>query len=212
MTRIRLALQRKFVVLAGTIAYGLALFAVVLILLSVPAISELSGAAPAVTNGQRGSMTGNDSGVAEKEPTPGEEAKSIALDDRIAMIEKTLAEIRRTGAMAEMRSLQNKLMARELIRYVRVVVFVLVALAIVFPFCFWLLSRRGLNGQSQMASTLLAVEERQAKLTNIFKELQDEIDVLHTLSAPDLKKLIAQAEKYLEQNEADLGKAGSPKD
>jgi hypothetical protein len=212
MTRIRLALQRKFVVLAGTIAYGLALFAVVLILLSIPVISELSGAAPAVTNDQRGSLTGADSAVADKQPESGKEADTIALDDRIAMIEKALSELNRIQQMDENRGYQIKMMARELIRYVRVVVFVLVAIAIVFPFCFWLLGRRGLDGQSQMASTLLAVEERQAKLTNIFKDLQDEIDVLHTLSAPDLKKLIAQAEKYLEQNETDLGKTGSPKE
>jgi hypothetical protein len=57
----------------------------------------------------------------------------------------------------------------------------------------------------------LTVEERQAKLANILKEIQSEVDYLHTMSVPDLKGLIAQAEKYLEQNERDLEKAGSRK-
>ena len=70
----------------------------------------------------------------------------------------------------------------------------------------------GLSGLStEVAATLLVIEERQAKLANILKEIQGEIDYLHTMSVPDLKNLIQQAESYLKQNEEDLEKAGSRK-
>ncbi len=89
----------------------------------------------------------------------------------------------------------------------------LLAIALVFPFTVWLMSRKrilGLSGLSdELAATLLTVEERQPKLADILKEIQGEVDYLHTVSAPELKALIAQAEKYLEQNERDLEKAGS---
>jgi molecular chaperone DnaK (HSP70) len=75
------------------------------------------------------------------------------------------------------------------------------------------MSRRrllGLSGLStEVTATLLLIEERQAKLANILKEIQGEIDYMETLSAPDLRKLIDQAEKYLKQNESDLERAGS---
>ena len=70
----------------------------------------------------------------------------------------------------------------------------------------------GLSGLSdELAGTLLTVEERQAKLASILKEIQGEVDYLHTMSVPDLKGLIAQAERYLELNEHDLENAGGRK-
>lgn len=161
-------------------------------------------------------------GTAESKPGTGAPGKTLKGDDtiastmspeeRIEQIEKTVQSIKRTGEMAEVRSYQNKMMARELIGYVKIVVVVLIIIAVVFPLTIWLMSRRrilGLSGLSaEVATTLLAVEERQAKLANILKEIQGEIDYLHTMSVPDLKNLIQQAEKYLKQNEQDLDKAG----
>ncbi len=60
-----------------------------------------------------------------------------------------------------------------------------------------------------MTATLLLVEERQAKLANLLREIQVEIDYMENMSAPDLKKLIEQAEKYLKQNEKDLRETGA---
>ncbi len=135
-----------------------------------------------------------------------------SIETRMHQLEKILPSIKTTGEMAEERSLDNKIMSRELIRYVKVMVFVLILIAIGFPLMIWLLSRRrilGLSGlSSEVAATMVLVEERQAKLANILKDIQGEIDYLHTMSVPDLKELIQQAESYLKQNEKDLEKAG----
>lgn len=134
------------------------------------------------------------------------------LEERLAMMEKTLAAIKNTSEMAESRSYTNKMMGAELIASVRVVVAVLIVIAVGFPLSLWLLSRRRLIGlstlSSEIAATLVVVEERQAKLANILKELQDEMDFMHGASTPNLKDLIAQAEKYLKQNAQDLTNAG----
>jgi C4-dicarboxylate-specific signal transduction histidine kinase len=134
-------------------------------------------------------------------------------EERIAEIEKTLQSIKATSEKAEERGYYNKMLGRELIGYVKVVVIILAIIAVVFPLAIWLMSRKrllGLSGlSSEVAATLLVVEERQAKLTNILKEIQGEIDYLHTMSVPDLKNLIQQAENYLKQNESDLEKAGA---
>lgn len=138
-----------------------------------------------------------------------------ASEDRIAEIEKTLQSIKATSQRAEERGYYNKMLGRELVSYIRVVVIILAIIAVAFPLAIWLMSRKrilGLSGlSSEVAATLLVVEERQAKLTNILKEIQGEIDYLHTMSVPDLKNLIHQAESYLKQNESDLEKAGSMK-
>jgi hypothetical protein len=127
-------------------------------------------------------------------------------------MEQRIEEMERALNKTEERSFENKMMARELIRYVKLVVAVLVIIALVFPLTIWLMSRKRILGLSslspELATTLLVVEERQAKLANILKEIQGEIDYLHTMSVPDLKNLIQQAESYLKQNEADLDDAG----
>ncbi len=129
--------------------------------------------------------------------------------------EQRRAEVERLVKRAEERSYDNKMMARELLGYVRLVVVVLIFIAVAFPLTIWLMSRRrilGLSGLSpELAATLLVVEERQAKLAIILKEIQGEIDYLHTMSVPDLKNLIQQAESYLKQNESDLDKTGRSK-
>jgi hypothetical protein len=126
-----------------------------------------------------------------------------------------LLDMKETGEKNESRSFYIKMVTYELIAYLRWIVVALLAIALVFPVTIWLMSRKrilGLSGFSdELATTLLTVEERQAKLANILKEIQSEVDYLHTMSVPDLKGLIAQAEKYLEQNERDLDKAGNRK-
>ncbi len=136
-----------------------------------------------------------------------------SIEKRIEKIEQTLESIRVTGEKAEDRSYFNKLMSMELIRYVRIMVIVLIVIAILFPLTLWLLSRKrliALSGLSdEVTATLLLVEERQAKLANLLREIQTEIDYMDNMSAPDLKKLIEQAEKYLKQNEKDLRETGA---
>ena len=136
-----------------------------------------------------------------------------SMEKRIEKIEQTLESIRVTGEKAEDRSYFNKLMSMELIRYVRIMVIVLIVIAIAFPLTLWLLSRKrllALSGLSdEVTATLLLVEERQAKLANLLREIQMEIDYMENMSAPDLKKLIEQAEKYLKQNEKDLRETGA---
>ncbi|GEM_PF-807034 len=140
-------------------------------------------------------------------------ADRLTPEERLDQLEKTLESIETTGKMAEVRSYQNKMMALQLIGMVRLAVVVLVVIAIGFPLTLVLLSYRrvlkfpGLS--PEMADTLVAVEERQVKLVNILKEIQNEIDYVHSLSVPDLKRLIEQAEKYIQQNESDLEKAKS---
>jgi len=132
--------------------------------------------------------------------------------ERHKEIDNILRSIKATAEASESRSYQNKMMAREMIRLVRAAVIILVVIAVVFPISIWILARsrrRALPGvSSEVAETLLVVEERQAKLATVLKEIQGEIDYLHSMSVPDLKKLIEQAEKYIEQNEKDLEKAG----
>lgn len=146
--------------------------------------------------------------------TPGDTTDSAkSLEQRTAEIEKMLQAIKIASQKSEERSYYNKMLGREMVTYVRVVVVILAIIAVVFPLTIWLMSRRrllGLSGlSSEVAATLLMVEERQAKLANVLKEIQGEIDYLHTMSVPDLKNLIQQAESYLKQNEIDLEKTGS---
>ncbi|MEI8181823.1 MAG: hypothetical protein WCG29_03880 [Desulfomonile sp.] len=140
-------------------------------------------------------------------------SRELSPEERIEKIEEALNSIKETGEKSEERSYFNKMIGLELIGYIKLMVIVLIIIAVVFPLTIWLMSRRrllGLSGLStEVTATLLLIEERQAKLANILKEIQGEIDYMETLSAPDLRKLIDQAEKYLKQNEKDLERAGS---
>ncbi|MGO9118105.1 MAG: hypothetical protein ACLQPD_10890 [Desulfomonilaceae bacterium] len=139
----------------------------------------------------------------------------FTAEQRREQLENLLQSMVITGGKAESRFYFIKMVTYELIAYLRWILVALIAVAAVFPFTIWLMSRKRilrLSGLSdELAANLLVVGERQAKLANILKEIQDEIDYLHTMSVPDLKDLIAQAEKYLEQNERDLERADARK-
>ena len=139
-----------------------------------------------------------------------------SIENRFETIEKTLEKIKITGEKAEDRSYFNKMASTEVIQYLKAMVLLLVLIALGFPLAIWIINRSGLSGYSsksqELAETLLTIEERQAKLANILKEIQGEIDYLHTMSAPDLKNLIQQAESYLKMNQNDIDKAGSKSD
>jgi hypothetical protein len=148
-----------------------------------------------------------------------ESGSQLSAEERIRRIETILNSVKETGERSEERSYHNKMASVELVALTRLIVVLLVVIAAGFPLIIWILSRRrilGLSGlSSEMAATLLVVEERQAKLATILREMQGEIDYLHTMSTPDLKNLIQQAEAYLKQNQKDLEKAhsqsGTPK-
>ncbi len=145
------------------------------------------------------------------------EPSRLALEKRISQIEDVLTEITKTSVRLDERSYVNKMMGRELVNNSRIMVVVLIVIAVSFPVSMWLLSKKrilGLSGlSSEVATTLLAVEERQARLANLLKELQDELEMAHahpTSSSPaQLRSLVEQAEEYLKANEEDLAKAGS---
>ncbi|MGC8660735.1 MAG: hypothetical protein ACP5U1_16850 [Desulfomonilaceae bacterium] len=142
-----------------------------------------------------------------------EDLSQSAIGNRFEQIEKTLQSIKITGEKAEDRSYFNKLASTEVIKYLQIMIILLVFIALGFPLAIWLLNRtsfgKGSGSSQELTETLLVIEERQAKLANILKEIQGEIDYLHTMSAPDLKNLIQQAENYLKMNENDLKKAGA---
>ncbi len=152
---------------------------------------------------------------AQATPEVAPATSTLTQEERIELIEKSLRAIKDTGQNLDSRSYFTKMIGIEMIGYVRLMVIALIVIAIGFPVTIWLLSRRrilGLSGLStEVTATLLVVEERQAKLANILKEIQGEIDYLHTMSVPDLKNLIQQAESYIKQNEQDLEKTGSRK-
>jgi hypothetical protein len=152
-------------------------------------------------------------------PAAGEPSTAVAaepgkagLQERMLGIENELRSIRATGERAEIRSYENKMMSRELIRYVKAVVVVLVLIAVGFPATILILTWKkvlGLSGlSSELAETLLAIEERQAKLATLLREIQVEMDYLNTQPSSDLRNLLQQAEKYVGQNEKDLDIAG----
>jgi hypothetical protein len=139
-----------------------------------------------------------------------------SIENRFENIEKTLESIKSTGEKAEDRSYFNKMASTEVIKYLKIMVLLLVLIALGFPLAIWIINRSGSSGYSsssqELAETLLTVEERQAKLATILKEIQGEIDYLHTMSAPDLKNLIQQAENYLKMSQKDIDKASSKSD
>lgn len=142
-------------------------------------------------------------------------ASSEPVEDRLNKIEQTLQSIRVTGEKAEDRSYFNKMMSFEVIRYLRLMVIMLVVIAVVFPLAIWVLGRKKMlnfsGSSAELAETLVQVEERQAKLAHILKEIQSEIDYLHTMSTPDLKNLINQAENYLKLSQQGLDKTSKPR-
>ncbi|MGD9817740.1 MAG: hypothetical protein AB7V04_03470 [Desulfomonilaceae bacterium] len=155
------------------------------------------------------------SGISGKAGTSASGLSNEQMENRLNKIEQTLYSIMVTGEKAEDRSYFNKMMSVEVIRYLRLMVIMLVVIAIVFPLAIWILGRKRMlnfSGSSvELAETLVQVEERQAKLAHILKEIQSEVDYLHTMSTPDLQNLIKQAENYLKLSQQDLDKTGKKK-
>ncbi|MEW6351944.1 MAG: hypothetical protein AB1646_23080 [Thermodesulfobacteriota bacterium] len=157
-----------------------------------------------VVSGEPSLKTSSDSERPEQADT-----QSSVLNRRLDSWEKLLLKMSVLLEKAEDRSYDTKLMARQLIRTLRVVVILLFVIAFAVPISIWFLGRGALLGMpSDMAAALVAIEERQAKLVNIFKEIQDEMEVLQSVSGPDLKNLLSQAAEYMKQNEQDLRTAG----
>ncbi len=124
--------------------------------------------------------------------------------------DKVFTEIVDSLKKAEPRTYELKMMARQLIRITTVAVVLLFVIAFAIPICVWLLGRSKLLGlPADVAATLISVEERQAKLVSTFKEIQDEMEELHSQSGPDLKDLIKRAEEYMTRNEQALKSGGS---
>lgn len=147
--------------------------------------------------------------VQPESQTEGEAPSELdGLDDRTRKSEGLLS-------LAETRTYEIKMMARQQTRLMRWQIGILLVIAVLIALAIWLLGRQravpGAALSAEITSTLVAVEERQAKLTNILKDIQQEIDYIHSMSVPDLKKLIEQAERYIEQNQKDLGRASVAK-
>ena len=142
-----------------------------------------------------------------------EKAFLKSLDERIEKIESVLHGISRIAKLAESRTLDNKLMGREQKRLAISILIVLIFIALIFPLTIWLLSRKrllGLSGLSdEVAATILVVEERQAKLASILEEMQTEFDEEYARTSPDMKNLMVQAKKFLDENKRDLERVGS---
>lgn len=180
-----------------------------ILLLSLTAFSALTAfsVSPLFAVDENASNQTTDKSIAAQNLSP------ASIENRFERIDKTLESIKVTGEKAEDRSYFNKMASTEVIKYLKLMVLLLVLIALGFPLAIWLLNRssyfKSSDRSQDLAETLITIEERQVKLANILKEIQGEIDYLHTMSAPDLKNLIQQAENYLKLNESDLQKAGS---
>jgi hypothetical protein len=105
--------------------------------------------------------------------------QAMTAEESKRQLEKVLLNMQVTEEKTEGRIFYIKMVTYELIAYLRLIVVALLAIALVFPLTIWLMSRKrilGLSGFSEeLATTLLTVEERQAKLANVLKEIQSEV-------------------------------------
>ncbi len=154
--------------------------------------------------------TDNPSLVSARTKADHSDSSQEPFEERLKKMEQTMQSIKATGEKAEDRSYFNKMISLEVIRYLRLMVIMLVVIAVIFPLAIWILGRKKMlnfsGSSAELAETLIQVEERQAKLANILKEIQGEVDYLHTMSTPDLKNLIQQAENYLKLSQQELDK------
>lgn len=154
--------------------------------------------------------TDNPSLVSARAKSDQSDSSQQPFEERLNKMEQTMQSIKATGEKAEDRSYFNKMISLEVIRYLRLMVIMLVVIAVIFPLAIWILGRKKMlnfsGSSAELAETLIQVEERQAKLANILKEIQGEVDYLHTMSTPDLKNLIHQAENYLKLSQQQLDK------
>jgi hypothetical protein len=134
----------------------------------------------------------------------------LADEARMKRMEDAIRDIQVTGDKTESRIYFVKETGYQIISLVKIAVAVLILIAAGIPLVIWVFTRRGLldfsGHSSKVSDALVEVEERQAKLAGIFKDLQDEIEILNASSAPDLKRLVERAKQYIEQNEKDLGR------
>jgi hypothetical protein len=173
----------------------------------------LAQQAPA-TGSEMGSAVSTTTKPSTPEGIKNEEKAFLAsLDERIERIEKALQGMSKIGKLAESRTLENKILAREQKRLAISILIVLIAIALIFPLTIWLLSKKrllGLSGLSdEVAATILVVEERQAKLASILEDMQAEFDEEYARTSPDMKNLMEQAKKFLDENKRDLERVGS---
>lgn len=134
---------------------GYFLFVPLLCLVLTPSLSQIGHAGergfseiiPSKVAAQPTSLPGS---YMVAQETPKKEAavpeRPPTTEDRVRAIEQVLQEVKKTGKIAEIRSYQNKMMARELVRLVRWAVVVLVVIAAGFPVIIWLLSRKRILG------------------------------------------------------------------
>jgi hypothetical protein len=186
---------------------------VILILCATFHGQALAQQAPA-TGSEMGSAVSTTTKPSTPEGIKNEEKAFLAsLDERIERIEKALQGMSKIGKLAESRTLENKILAREQKRLAISILIVLIAIALIFPLTIWLLSKKrllGLSGLSdEVAATILVVEERQAKLASILEDMQAEFDEEYARTSPDMKNLMEQAKKFLDENKRDLERVGS---
>jgi hypothetical protein len=187
----------------------LACFLLALLVLCATCQGQAWGQQPPQVGGEISSSTDRTASVGLTEE---EKVFLESLDARIKKMEEVLQGISRIGKIAESRSLDNKIMAREQRRLAFGILIVLMTIALIFPLTIWLLSRKrllGLSGLSdEVAATILVVEERQAKLAGILEEIQFELDEGYARTSPDLKNLMDQAKQFLDENKRDLERVG----
>lgn len=197
-------------VLLNSLPRGLACCLLVLVVLCATFQGQAWGQQTRQSGGEISSSTDPTAPAALKQ----EENKFLSsLDERIKKMGEVLDGISRVSRIAESRSLENKILAREQRRLAFGILIVLMCIALIFPLTIWLLSKKrllGLSGLSdEVAATILVVEERQARLARILEEMQFELDEEYAQPSPDLKNLMDQAKKFLEENKRDLERVGS---
>ncbi|GEM_PF-1992976 len=104
---------------------------------------------------------------------------------------------------AETRTSTNKRQGKTAVQLLVAVVLTLALIAVGFPGLFiWYNSRRLKRMtaiSSEIAGTLVLVQERQARLGDTLREMQDELDYIPVSSAPDFAKLLKEAEQSLNE-------------
>ena len=107
----------------------------------------------------------------------------------------------------ERRSLENKIMVRESIRNVRAIMIILIVAVILLPVSLLIVGTRLLRIFTQsktVSDTLLLLEQRQTKLAETLRELEQELEMLEYGSVPAVKGLLETANEHIGEAERDL--------
>ncbi len=187
------------------------------LILVVSSCGLLQAATPAQATPVGTGESRSESGTTSPTRQPIERADpGFTTAQRTEQPEKILQSTTMTEDKAEHPSPSVRLLTAEVITYLRWIMVALIAIIVSFPVTVWLMSRKrmlALSGLSEeLAATLLMVEKRQSKRSNILREIQDEGCDLQTMSRPELKAFVAEAKKYLEQNEPDVEESSGRKD